>query len=202
MEALCVGTSKLLAELVFLFYHQLIFIPMLYPSDGVPGSVNADFADYLCEHKQDIIGDWRDRVRADAAIKPSKSLNTVALTNRLPHIFDDLSLTLRSYRSTLNDEQAVRDVREHSATRWRQGYELSDVLREIKHLRSILIYHLNFFESSHPGNGMAANLFVSTIVHRFLDEMVIETTEEFLWAQLALKDDMHRRREQKLQEES
>ncbi len=175
---------------------------MTSPTDAITGSVNADLADYLCEHKQDIIGEWRERVCADGAIKPSKSLNTAALTNRLPYIFDDLNVTLRRYRSTLNSEQAVKDAREHGATRWRQGYELSEVMRELKHLRSILIYHLHFFESRHPENGMAANLFVSTIVHRFLDEMVIETTEEFLWTQLTLKDEMLRRREQRKQEES
>ena len=171
-------------------------------SDATPGSVNADLADYLSEHKEDIIDEWRERVRTDVAIKVSKSLNTDALTNRLPHIFDDLNVTLRRYRSTLNAEQAVRDAREHGATRWKQGYELSEVMRELKHFRSVLIYHLNFFESGHPGNGMAANLFISTIVHRFLDEMVVEATEEFLWTQLTLKDEMHRRREQKSQDES
>jgi hypothetical protein len=53
------------------------------------------------------------------------------------------------------------------------------VLREIKHLRSILLYHLHTFEDLHPDYGLAAMLFVSTITHRFLDEVMIDTAREF-----------------------
>lgn len=165
--------------------------------DARTGSVNDDLADYLDTRKEEIISEWRESVRTDGAIPQGKSINTVALTNRLPFIFDDLVETLRRYRSSHIADLSAGDAREHGAARWRQGYELSDVMREIKNFRSLLIFHMRAFEGLYPDNGMAAMLFVSTIVHRFLDEMVIDTAEEFLSSQLSLKDEMLRRREQR-----
>lgn len=156
-------------------------------TDSRSGSVNTDIADFLEKQKEDILTEWRQRVRTDSSILPSKSLNQAALTNHLPQIFDALCATIRQYRSSLIAEQAVKDAREHGAIRWRQGYELSEVMRELKHLRSILIYHQRAFENLHQDNGMAAMLFVSTILHRFMDEIVIEATEEYVASLLSQK---------------
>lgn len=167
------------------------------PSDtkGRPGSVNGDLADYLEKRKEEVMSEWRKRVRSDAAILPSKSLNPAALSNHLPQIFESLCGTLRRHQSQAFSEQALLDAREHGAIRWRQGYELSEVMRELKHLRSILIYHQRAFEDLHPDNGMVANLFISTILHRFLDEMVIDVTREYLAVLLSPKEKKARKRQ-------
>jgi hypothetical protein len=144
-----------------------------------PGSVNLCLAEYLDGQKQVILNEWLQRVSSDATILPTRFLDDIAITNRLPALFDDLSATLRRYGSTRVAEQALRDAREHGATRSTQGYALCEVLREIKHFRSILLYHLRTFEDLHPDYGLAAMLFVSTIVHRFLDEVMIDTAREF-----------------------
>lgn len=138
--------------------------------------------------------EWRERVREDKAITATQSLNTTALTNHLPEIFDDLIATLRRYGSETVAKQAVKDAEEHGATRRRQGYELPEMLRELKHLRAILIYHLRIFEDLSPDHGTAARLFISTTLHGFLDEMAIDATEEYLWSQLSLEDQIHRGR--------
>lgn len=158
-----------------------------------PDSVNGRFADYLFIQKQAIIMEWRQRVRDDTAITATQSLNTTALTNHLPEIFDDLIATLRRYGSEAVAEQAVKDAEEHGAARRRQGYELPEMLRELKHLRAILIYHLRVFEDKNPDHGTAARLFISTTLHGFLDEMAIDATEEYLWSQLSLEDQIHGR---------
>jgi len=160
-------------------------------------SVNTALADYLDSKKEAILADWRGLVLGDGAINAARSINTVALTNRLPFIFDDLNNTLRRYRANKFADESVHDAREHGASRWRQGYELSEVMRELKHFRSVLIYRLKQFEGAHPDHGMAELLFVATILHRFMDEMVIEVTEEFLTAQLEMKEEIFRRRLQK-----
>jgi hypothetical protein len=156
-------------------------------------SVNACLADYLSERKEVILGEWLGSVRRDAAILPSKSLNKYALTNHLPEIVDDLTATLRHYGSEMVAENSVKTAGEHGATRWMQGYELPEVLREIKHLRALLIYHLRMFEDLNPDNGMAALLFVSSTLHGFLDEIAVDATREFLWSQLSPQDKVRRR---------
>jgi hypothetical protein len=91
-------------------------------------------------------------------------------------------------------EQAVKDAEEHGYTRLRQGYELTEMLRELKLLRSVLIFYLRAFEDIHPEDGMAARLFTSTTLHAFLDDMAISATEEFLWSNLSLQDQLHQGR--------
>lgn len=157
-------------------------------SEAHPDSVNGRLAIYLSEEKEAIITEWLERVRADKAILPTANLNTVALKNHLPELFDDLTDSLRRYGNDAIAEQAAKDAEEHGATRWRQGYELTEVLRELKHLRAIFIYHLRVFEEVNPDFGMAARLFVSTTLHGFLDDLAMDATEEFLWSQLSVLD--------------
>jgi hypothetical protein len=157
-------------------------------TEAHPDSVNGRLADYLAAKKEAILGEWLERVRADPAITPTETLNTVALKNHLPQIFDDLIDTLRRYGSEKVAEQAVKDAEEHGAMRLRQGYELPEMLRELKHLRAVLIGQVRAFESLHPDDGMVAHLFISTTLHAFLDEMAIEATEEYQWAQLSLQE--------------
>lgn len=155
-------------------------------SEAHPDSVNGRLADYLATKKQAILTEWRERARGDKKIMATSSLSVTALTNGLPKIFDDLVDTLRRYGSESVAGQAVRDAEEHGATRQQQGYELPEVLRELMHLRAILIYHLRAFEDLNPDDGMAARLFTSTTLHAFLDAMAIDATEEYLWSKLSV----------------
>jgi hypothetical protein len=168
---------------------------MISPMMSIPATptsgANVLLADYLAAQKEAIINEWLVRVHADAAIIATATLNTVALKNHLPEIFEDLTDTLRRYGSEKVAEQAVKDAEEHGATRLQQGYELPEMLREIMHLRAILIYHLRHFEDLHPELGTAPRLFISTALHRFLDEMMIDATEEYLWSKLSLQDQIH-----------
>lgn len=159
-----------------------------------PESVNARLANYLASKKEMIITEWLERVRADPAISSTETLNTVALKNHLPQIFDDLIETLRRYGCEVVAGQAVKDAEEHGYTRLRQGYELTEMLRELKLLRSVLIFHLRSFEDLNPEDGMAARLFTSTTLHAFLDEMAISATEEYLWSNLSLQEQLHQGR--------
>ncbi len=59
------------------------------------------------------------------------------------------------------------------------------MLRELKHLRAVIIYSLRMFEELNDGYSMASRLFVSITVHRFLDDLAIEATEQFLKSEVA-----------------
>ena len=156
-------------------------------TEVLPNSVNTLLATHLSLQKETIISEWLMRVRNDAAIIPPASLSTGALTNHLPQIFDDLTNTLRRYGSDTVARQSVMDAEEHGDTRLRQGYELTEMLRELMHLRAILIYHLRQFEDLNPDFGMVSRLFISTILHRFIDEMAIDATEKYLRSKLHLQ---------------
>lgn len=162
------------------------------PNSSFPSeSINARLASYLDKQKETIISEWLKKVRGDPAILATDALSTDALKNHLPEIFDDMTASLRRYGSETVAEQTVKDAEDHGATRMRQGYELTEMLRELKHLRTILIYHLRVFEDLNPDDGMVARLFVSTTLHGFLDEMAIDASEEFLWSKMTFEDQIH-----------
>lgn len=160
-------------------------------SENHPGSINLRLANYLHEKKEAVISEWLERVQADPQIVSTEILNTIALKNHLPQILDDLTDTLRRYGSKTVAEQAITDAEDHGATRFRQGYELPEMLRELKHLRAIIIYHLRVFDDLNTEDGVAGKLFISTTVHGFLDEMAIDATEEYLWSKMSLQDQIH-----------
>ena len=68
------------------------------------------------------------------------------------------------------------------------------MLRELMHLRTILIYHMRNFEDLNPEFGMVSRLFISTTLHRFIDEMMIDAAEAYLWSQLSMQDQIHQGR--------
>jgi hypothetical protein len=72
----------------------------------------------------------------------------------------------------------------HGTIAWQQGYQL-------------LIYHLRLFEDLHQDHGMAEMLFVASVSHRFLDDLMISITDEFLSAQLDVNEEKWRRRVRK-----
>ena len=130
----------------------------------------------------------------EGARRPGDRFHGVALKNHLPQIFDDLTETLRRYGCEVVAGQAVKDAEEHGYTRLRRGYELTEMLRELKILRAVLIFHLRAFEDLNPEDGMAARLFTSTTLHAFLNEMAIYSTEEYLGAKRSLQEQMHQGR--------
>jgi hypothetical protein len=152
---------------------------MSEPANAPPDPVNVRLAQYLCSRREAIILEWLDRVRADPKI-PTDSMTTVQVKDHVPNLFDDLADTLRIYRSSGLENQAQKDCESHVGARWKEGYSLPELLREIKHLRTVLIYHLLAFEELNPDFGMVPRLFAIYTVHGFLDNMVIDATEEFL----------------------
>ena len=147
--------------------------------ETVPNSVNGRLADYFAERQESIIEDWLTRVRHDAEI-PSETLSIAALKNHLPRLFDDLISTLRSYGSQAVADQTLADAVSHATTRWRQGFHLTGVLRELMHLRADLIQHLCRFEELNPEFGITERFFALTTLHRFIDEVGMEACEQFL----------------------
>lgn len=147
--------------------------------DAHPDSVNGRLAETLDSQRNDIITEWLNRVRKDPAI-PTDSLTLDQVRDHLPQLFDDLTETLKRYGSEVVAEKAEKDGEKHGSARWEQGFELPEMLRELMHLRTILIHRLGLFEAENEDYGMVARNFVATTLHGFLDRMGINATEQFL----------------------
>lgn len=117
---------------------------------------------------QSVKATCANRLRWGSARRPGDCFHGGAKYSRFKEPpasdFDDLTETLRRYGCEVVAWQAVKDAEEHGYTRQRQGYELTEMLRKLKILRAVLIFHLRAFEDLNPEDGMAARLFTSTFM--------------------------------------
>ena len=155
-------------------------LPLLMQTetDRHPESVNNHLADFLETRKSAILDEWLQRVRKTHPL-PENSTRETPVSKRLSSLFEDLNATLRRMRSTPFANDARQDSCVGGFDGSREDFELCEILTDIKHFRSNLVYYLRTFEDLHPDHGMAAMLYVSTVVHLFLDDLMIEVAREF-----------------------
>jgi hypothetical protein len=151
-----------------------------------PESASGRMAVYLAEHKQAIIDTWQNYVRSDPAIK--RPLANSVLRGQIPKLLDEIVDAIASHQG----EETLLTIRHsavhHAKIRWMDGYELTDLLREIGHLRTAFLYDLRMFEETNPDFGVAARLFLSVTLHRLLTEIAVQGAEHFL----AMRNDRNR----------
>ena len=148
-------------------------------SEALPESVSGCLASYLQRHKELITTSWVERVRNTRAI-PTDSMTRLEIIDHIPDIFDAIIRALRQPLSDTAMEQIQEISGEHVVVRWRKGYDLYAVLREIAALRTEFIYQLRLFEEAHPEFGITQRLFASTAIHRILDYVICDGTDMFL----------------------
>jgi hypothetical protein len=88
----------------------------------------------LLENGQEtIVRDWTEKVAADRRVNSDARLSYVQLIDHVPQIVEEL-------RRALSDPSAEPHVleqgKQHGRQRWRQGYELKEVVRELTLLRA------------------------------------------------------------------
>jgi hypothetical protein len=140
-------------------------------------SINELLAAYIDTNAEAIVDEWLAAVRADSAI-PTASHTAAELKNHFPALFGNLVETLRSCDPGKTAMQ--ENARMHGSTRWREGFSPREMLREIKHLRSVMVYHLRVFEDLHSHFGGAGRIFVCAAVHGFLDDLAIDAIDAYL----------------------
>lgn len=147
---------------------------------AAPKSINACLADYLEKYKELITTSWLQRVRSSSAIPSAASMTRVEIIDHIPDIFDAIMRALRQPLSETATEEIQQTTGEHVALRWRKGYDLFAVLREIAALRIEFLYQLRLFEETHPEFAVTERLFASTTIHGILDYVICDGTNKFI----------------------
>jgi signal transduction histidine kinase len=96
-------------------------------------------AERLAANVPAIVDAWSVAVRADPAIRSDDSISYAAFVDHIPHVIQKICSVLRD--GVFEDERDAiqREARTHGVFRWRQGYDLAEVMREIGHLRQVLM---------------------------------------------------------------
>ena len=146
-------------------------------------TVGARLATFLTDRQEQIISEFTTAVHYDPKVQTSENLTQKQLTKHLPQLLDQLAETLCKAFSQEVKEQAAYIAATHGHHRWKRGYDLSELLRELALLRSELVRHLVAFLDQYPDVAGAARLFVMTTLHRFLDNSMRVSVEQFMAAQ-------------------
>ena len=143
-------------------------------------SIGAELAQFISERHERILLDWEEAVRRDRAVPSADKLTRRQLTDHIPELLTSLSLTL----SEAFDQQVAGDITYtaamHGQIRWQQDYDVSELLREIGHLRTALIHQLSEFQTQTPNFGDAPGEVATVIVHSYLDKLMRRSVEQFI----------------------
>ena len=125
-------------------------------------------AELLVLNREDIVTRWERAVLDDPVVAQAQVLSEPVLRDHVPQLLDDIAAALRHDAEDAGEAQLGRDFGagalpgEHAAQRFAVGYSLSAVLRELSHLRSVLI---DFFATDRGLDTRGQRL-----VHAALDE--------------------------------
>ena len=105
-------------------------------------SIGSQLAVFLSERRDQIVSDFITAVERDEKVPSSGSLNRTQLRDDVPQILDNLALVLNDASNKDLKQDAAWTAAFHGYIRWKEHYDISELLREFAHLRSMLIPHL------------------------------------------------------------
>ncbi len=114
----------------------------------------AALAPYLAGRREAIMQTWRHRVTADPKLTTGTSLPRAQLNDHLPALLQDFERRLAA-RDAPSRAAAVAeqkgDAAAHGLHRWQQGFDLSEVARELGRLNECVVAELDHCAVQQPG---------------------------------------------------
>jgi signal transduction histidine kinase len=93
---------------------------------------------------------WMKIVFGDQEVEHSDQLTYRQLADHLPSIFREICVVLES-RNLRDQEGAIeRDARQHGQWRWKQGYRVDELVRELDLFRQVLLQAIGEYAAAHP----------------------------------------------------
>ena len=132
----------------------------------------------LLKNGQDtIVRDWTERVTTDRRVNSDARLSYLQLVDHIPQIVEELQEALVG---ATPGGQMLREGREHGRQRWRQGYELKEVVRELTLLRITLVEFLDRYRGALPARAPEDLTRSFHRINVFMDDEIYKTVEAYL----------------------
>jgi two-component system phosphate regulon sensor histidine kinase PhoR len=94
------------------------------------------FAEVVQQHREELLRDWRKKVRL---LPAARNLDIPTLNDHVPHLFDELALALASGSAESVLELQLHDSPKiHGGLRLRAGFDIVEVVAEYNILRELL----------------------------------------------------------------
>lgn len=159
----------------------------------------AAFGEFVRSHRQEILHSWIAAVDREPEISASDKLTYTQLLDHLPELCAELAALLTQPHAEGIKKEAKLDAKAHGWKRWRQGYKLDELIREICLVRRDFIGNwLGAFAAINPDFDTNAQNGARRVVDGFFDNVIIEATVQFvLEHQQAVRRANARRRAEK-----
>ncbi len=138
-----------------------------------------ELAEFLCARREEITRRWVEAVRTDPAIVTSTKLPHEELMDHLPLVFNDLAETLGG--TVAPKAEIEKHAHQHGQHRWWQGFQFTELLREMSILRRIIsVEYLSRFAAENPDWSVEARRDAEMVVHTFFDRIFTESAAQFV----------------------
>ena len=134
-----------------------------------------------------IVRNWAEKVSADRRVRSDARLTYLQLIDHVPEIVEELREALASGEQP--DGQMLDEGKNHGRTRWQQGYELKEVVRELTLLRVTLVEFLDTYRGALPFKSPDQIVKSYNRIAGFMDEEIYRTIEAYLEAHRAAAAD-------------
>jgi len=135
----------------------------------------------VLSHREEILRSWIAAIDQQPNISASDNLTYTQLLDHLPELCSELAALLRQPEAKGTKREAKRDAQAHGWKRWRQGYELHELIREICLVRRDFIdTWLPRFSDTDARFDIAMQNDARRVAECFFDEVVIEATVQFV----------------------
>ena len=135
----------------------------------------------MLAHREQILQSWVAAVDQHPNISTSDTLTYTQLLDHLPELCTELAALLNQRNAQEIKREARQDARAHGWKRWRQGYKLEELIREICLIRRNFIYTwLKAFAAADVRFDFDAQNAARRVVECFFDTVIIEATVQFV----------------------
>lgn len=118
----------------------------------------SDIASYLRSNKQSIIDYWQKRANDDEALSVTRSLSRAEFVNGIPLVIDQLTHALEVGALVKNDSKMQDSISHHGHERWKQGFELKDLVVDWGLLQEVTMEFVSDYLDQRPDDSPHAAL--------------------------------------------
>jgi hypothetical protein len=155
------------------------------PDEGARELPLSAVAEFLASQRQAITDQWVISVRRDDQIETADRLTYEQLLDQLPRLFEELCAFLRERDPTLFHTEVRADAEEHGESRWKDGYRIDELLRELGAFRHIVATQLTRFRGVDLRFTGTIESTANALLHQFFTEMTIASVRQFVREQQA-----------------
>lgn len=109
-----------------------------------------DLADHLQARKEHVVDGWRQACESDGELELVSRLTRDQFRNNLPSALDELCRALVADGDLSSSETIEQEVARHGHHRWKQGFNLRQLIRDWGHFNQVIVDEIDTFFSERP----------------------------------------------------